>query len=71
MRTSDLVAASIVGVQERHGKKFASPELYLGTQIRNVAGRQAGHGTGSRRHSVGIAGPFEHRNHRWRLAAAQ
>jgi putative ABC transport system permease protein len=34
MRTSDLVAASIVGVQERHGKKFASPELYLGTQIR-------------------------------------
>ncbi len=34
MRTSDLVAASIVGVQERFGKKFASPELYLGTQIR-------------------------------------
>lgn len=34
MRTSDLVAASIVGVQERYGKKFASPELYLGTQIR-------------------------------------
>jgi ABC-type antimicrobial peptide transport system permease subunit len=34
MRTSDLVAASIVGVQERHGKKFASPELYLGTQVR-------------------------------------
>ncbi len=34
MRTSDLVAASIVGVQEQHGRKFASPELYLGTQIR-------------------------------------
>lgn len=34
MRTSDLVAASIVGVQEQYGKKFASPELYLGTQIR-------------------------------------
>jgi len=34
MRTSDLVAASIVGVHERYGKKFASPELYLGTQIR-------------------------------------
>lgn len=34
MRTSDLVAASIVGIEEQYSKKLASPELYLGTQIR-------------------------------------
>jgi ABC-type lipoprotein release transport system permease subunit len=33
MRTSDLVPASISGIQERYGKKYVSPELYLGTQI--------------------------------------
>jgi len=44
MRTSDLVAASIVGVQERHGKKFASPELYLGTQIRTSQEGEPGMG---------------------------
>ena len=34
MATTDLLAASIQGVQERYGRKYASPELYLGTKIR-------------------------------------
>ena len=33
MRTSDLVPASIPGVQQRFGQKYVSPELYLGTHI--------------------------------------
>ena len=33
MRTSDLVPASVGGIQERFGHKYVSPELYLGTQI--------------------------------------
>jgi ABC-type antimicrobial peptide transport system permease subunit len=33
MSTSDLVAASVEGVQERYGQKYVSPELYLGTEI--------------------------------------
>lgn len=33
MRTSDLVAASINGVEQRYGRKCVSPELYLGTQV--------------------------------------
>lgn len=33
MRTSDLVPASIDGIVERYGKKYVSPELYLGTQV--------------------------------------
>ena len=33
MKTSDLVPASIAGIQERYGVKYVSPELYLGTQI--------------------------------------
>jgi ABC-type antimicrobial peptide transport system permease subunit len=33
MRTSDLVAASVPGIQARYGQKYVSPELYLGTQI--------------------------------------
>lgn len=33
MRTSDLVPASIAGIQERYGKRYVSPELYLGTQV--------------------------------------
>lgn len=33
MRTSDLVPASIAGIQERFGQKYVSPELYLGTQV--------------------------------------
>jgi ABC-type lipoprotein release transport system permease subunit len=37
MRTADLVAGSVQGIQERYGKKYASPELYSGTQIRTSA----------------------------------
>lgn len=33
MRTSDLVAASVSGIQERYGQRYISPELYLGTEI--------------------------------------
>lgn len=33
MRTSDLVPASVPGIQQRFGQKYVSPELYLGTQI--------------------------------------
>lgn len=32
-RTSDLVAASVPGIRQRHGRKYVSPELYLGTDI--------------------------------------
>ena len=32
-RTADLVSASVDVVQERYGKKYASPELYLGTIV--------------------------------------
>ena len=34
MRTSDLVPASVAGIQERFGQKYVSPELYLGTEVR-------------------------------------
>jgi putative ABC transport system permease protein len=34
MATTDLLAASIQGVEERYGRKYASPELYMGTKIR-------------------------------------
>jgi putative ABC transport system permease protein len=34
MSTSDLVAASVEGIQERYGQKYVSPELYLGTDVR-------------------------------------
>ncbi len=33
MRTSDLVPASVSGIQQRFGQKYVSPELYLGTQV--------------------------------------
>ena len=33
MRTSNLVPASVLGIYERFGQKYVSPELYLGTQI--------------------------------------
>ena len=33
MRTSDLVPASVSGIEDRYGKKYVSPELYLGTQM--------------------------------------
>ncbi|TWT57287.1 MacB-like periplasmic core domain protein [Thalassoglobus neptunius] len=34
MRTSDLVPASVPGIQERYGQKYVSPELFLGTEVR-------------------------------------
>ncbi len=33
MRSSDLVPASVRGIQERFGQKYVSPELYLGTDV--------------------------------------
>ncbi len=33
MRTSDLIPASVAGIQERYGRKYVSPELFLGTQV--------------------------------------
>jgi ABC-type lipoprotein release transport system permease subunit len=33
MRSGDLIAASIGGVEQRYGRKCVSPELYLGTQV--------------------------------------
>ena len=33
MRTSDLIPASVPGIQQRYGEKYVSPELYLGTEI--------------------------------------
>lgn len=38
MRTSDLVSASVPGIQERFGRKYVSPELYLGTHVRPGSG---------------------------------
>lgn len=43
MRTSDLIPASVAGIQERFGQKYVSPELYLGTQV-NVGQREASMG---------------------------
>jgi putative ABC transport system permease protein len=34
MSTSDLIAASVEGVEERYGQKYVSPELYLGTDFK-------------------------------------
>ncbi len=31
--SSDVIAASIEGIQERYGQKYVSPELYLGTEV--------------------------------------
>lgn len=33
-RTADLVSANVNGVQQRYGQKYASSELYLGTQVK-------------------------------------
>ncbi|MEX0587006.1 MAG: ABC transporter permease [Pirellulales bacterium] len=37
MRTADLLTSSVQGVQERYGKKYASPELFLGTKVSATA----------------------------------
>lgn len=39
LRTSDLVSASVAGIQQRYGQKYVSPELYLGTEV-GVAGQE-------------------------------
>lgn len=44
MRTSDLVAASIDGIEQRYGNRYASPELYLGTQVRTTKDGPTGMG---------------------------
>lgn len=33
MRSGDLIAASVGGIEQRYGRKCVSPELYLGTQV--------------------------------------
>ena len=33
MRTSDLVPASVAGIQQRFDQNYVSPELYLGTEV--------------------------------------
>jgi ABC-type lipoprotein release transport system permease subunit len=39
MSTSDILAASVEGIEERYGHKYVSPELYLGTEM-IVEGRE-------------------------------
>jgi putative ABC transport system permease protein len=39
MSTGDLIAASVEGIQQRFGRKYVSPELYLGTEM--TAGEDA------------------------------
>jgi ABC-type lipoprotein release transport system permease subunit len=39
MSTNDLVGASVEGIEERYGRKYVSPELYLGTDVK-VGGRE-------------------------------
>lgn len=34
LRTSDLLSASVAGIEERYGHKSVSPELYLGTKVK-------------------------------------
>jgi putative ABC transport system permease protein len=36
LRTADLLAASLEGVRQRYGQKYASPELYLGTKVQSA-----------------------------------
>ena len=53
MRTSDLVPASVTGIQERFGQKYVSPELYLGTLVGIGGGaRDEGRGTRDKRQSL-------------------
>jgi putative ABC transport system permease protein len=44
LRTADLLAASIEGVEERYGRKYSSPELYLGTKVKGTADADAAMG---------------------------
>jgi ABC-type antimicrobial peptide transport system permease subunit len=40
MGISDVVAASVEGIQERYGQKYVSPELYLGTEVTTTGNDQ-------------------------------
>jgi ABC-type lipoprotein release transport system permease subunit len=40
-RTAPLLAASLEGIQRRYGTAYASPELYLGTQVRTEGDERA------------------------------
>ncbi len=44
MSTSDVVAASVEGIQERYGQKYVSPELFLGTEMKVVGSEQPAKG---------------------------
>lgn len=44
MRTADLVPASVEGIRQRYGRKYVSPELYLGTQMSSGLGEQPSFG---------------------------
>jgi putative ABC transport system permease protein len=43
-RTPSLLSASVAGVRTRHGVKYVSPELYLGTRITVADGKKEGLG---------------------------
>lgn len=43
-KISDLAPASIGGIQQRYGKKYVSPELYVGTLIGNAPSAEAAMG---------------------------
>ena len=66
MRTSDLVPASVGGIQERFGQKYVSPELYLGTQI-GVGDREPAMGLvrGVTRASLLVRGQVEIEEGNW------
>src|SRR5438552_3554472 len=40
MSTTDLVAASVEGIESQYDQKYVSPELYLGTEIKVAGGDQ-------------------------------
>jgi len=44
MKVADEVPASLEGIQQRYGRKYVSPELFLGTQIRTSAESEPGFG---------------------------
>ncbi len=44
MSTSDVVAASVEGIQGRYGQKYVSPELFLGTEMKVAESEQPAKG---------------------------
>lgn len=41
MRTADLIPASVPGIRQRYGRRYVSPELYLGTHVGTGTGEPA------------------------------